>query len=119
MHPSEVLKLNEIRRAILEGYQLPCPPLHISAQHALMSPTKFKNLFKQLFGHTYYQFYKHVRMHKARELLLTEQINVSEVGYLLGYNNLSKFTKAFKDAFAITPGSIMSPTPAFNRHSSI
>ncbi|WP_426295562.1 helix-turn-helix transcriptional regulator [Dyadobacter endophyticus] len=117
VHPSDILKMNEIRRALLEGYQLPCPPLHVSAQRALMSPTKFKNLFKQLFGHTYYQFYKNVRMHKARELLLTERMNVSEVGYLLGYNNLSKFNKAFKDAFAVTPGSVASLTPAFNPHS--
>lgn len=34
-------------------------------------------------------------------------MNVSEVGYLLGYNNLSKFTRAFKNVFAVTPGSIV------------
>ncbi|HWV29151.1 MAG TPA: helix-turn-helix transcriptional regulator [Dyadobacter sp.] len=114
VHPSDVQKLNEIRRALLDGYQHPCPPVHVAAQRALMSPTKFKNLFKQLFGHSYYQFYKNVRMHKARELLLTEKMNASEVGYLLGYNNLSKFTKAFKDAFAVTPGSVMSVAPSHN-----
>ncbi len=66
-------KLNEVRRSLLSGYQEPCPPLHEAAQRALMSPTKFKTLFKQMFGHTYYQFYKQIRMHKARELLLARQ----------------------------------------------
>jgi len=33
-------------------------------------------------------------------------MNVSEVGYLLGYNNLSKFSQAFKSMFHISPGSI-------------
>ena len=107
IHPADVSKMNEIRHALLNDYQGPCPPVHVAAQRALMSPSKFKTLFRQMFGHSYYQFYKNVRMHKARELLLARQMNVSEVGYLLGYNNLSKFTRAFKNVFAVTPGSIV------------
>ncbi|MBO9611749.1 MAG: helix-turn-helix transcriptional regulator [Dyadobacter sp.] len=114
IHPADVIKMNEIRHSLLNDYQSPCPPVHVAAQRALMSPSKFKTLFRQMFGHSYYQFYKNVRMHKARELLMARQMNVSEVGYMLGYNNISKFTKAFKDAFAVTPGSVMSLTPSPN-----
>lgn len=106
IHPADVSKMNEIRHALLNDYQSPCPPVQVAAQRALMSPSKFKTLFRQMFGHSYYQFYKNVRMHKARELLMARQMNVSEVGYLLGYNNLSKFTRAFKNVFAVTPGRI-------------
>jgi AraC-like DNA-binding protein len=106
IHEDDVVKLNEIRRLLLNQYEQACPPIEEAARTAAMSPTKFKNLFKQMYGHTYYQFYKNVRMHKARELLEQQKMNVSEVGYMLGYNNLSKFTKAFKDVFAVTPGSM-------------
>lgn len=106
IHPDDVQKLNEIRRILLERYQEACPPIDKAARTAAMSPTKFKTLFKQMFGHTYYQFYKNIRMHKAKELLEQQKMNVSEVGHLLGYNNLSKFTKAFKDVFAVAPSDL-------------
>lgn len=107
IHPDDIARLNEIRRALLDGYQEACPPLEEAARKAAMSPTKFKSLFKEVFGHTYYQFYKNVRMHKARELLEQQKMNVSEVGYLLGYQNLSKFTKAFRTVFSMAPSSLV------------
>lgn len=106
IHQDEIVKLNAIKRSLLDGYQQQCPPIAVAAKKAAMSPTKFKRLFKQMFGHTYYQFYKNIRMHKAKELLEQHKMNVSEVGYMLGYNNLGKFTKAFKDMFEITPGKL-------------
>lgn len=107
VHPDDISRLDEIRRALLDGYQEACPPIEEAARKAAMSPTKFKTLFKQIYGHTYYQFYKNVRMHKARELLEQQQMNVSEVGYLLGYNNLGKFTKAFKTVFSVAPSTLV------------
>ena len=107
VHPDDISRLEEIRRALLDGYQDACPPIEEAARKAAMSPTKFKTLFKQIYGHTYYQFYKNVRMHKARELLEQQRMNVSEVGYLLGYNNLGKFTKAFKTVFSVAPSALV------------
>lgn len=104
IHHEDISKLNEIKKVLMERYQEPCPPIEKAAKRAAMSPTKFKTLFRQVFGDTYYQFYKNVRMHKARELLRENKMNVSEVGYMLGYQNLSKFSKAFKDVFAVAPG---------------
>ncbi|MBX3254043.1 MAG: helix-turn-helix transcriptional regulator [Chitinophagaceae bacterium] len=106
IHAEDVKKLNEIRRDLLDHYQEACPPIADIARKTAMSPTKFKKLFKQMFGYSYYQFYKNVRMYKARELLEQRKMNASEVAHLLGYNNLSKFSKAFKDVFSVTPGKI-------------
>ncbi|MEX6689416.1 AraC family transcriptional regulator [Danxiaibacter flavus] len=108
VHHEDIDKLNKIKSRLLEKYDQKCPSIDNAAQEAGMSPTKFKTLFKQVFGQTYYQFYKHVRMYKAKELLEQQKLNVSEVGYMLGYNNLSKFSKAFKDVFDITPGAVAS-----------
>lgn len=106
IHPEDVKKLKEVRKQLLEGYKYDCPPIEEIAKKTGMSPTKFKKLFKQMFGHSYYQYYKNVRMYKAKELLEKGRMNVSEAGYLLGYNNLSKFSKAFKNKFHISPGKI-------------
>jgi len=107
IHQDDIAKLNEIKQSLMQHYQEPCPPIEQAAREAAMSPTKFKTLFRQMFGDTYYQFYKNVRMHKARELLREQKMNVSEVGYMLGYQNLSKFSKAFKDVFSIAPGEMV------------
>lgn len=103
IHEDDVNKLKEVRRALLDNYQDECPPIAEAARSIAMSPTKFKSLFKQMFGQTYYQFYKNVRMYKAKELLEQKNMSVSEVGYMLGYNNLSKFTQAYKKAFGMAP----------------
>lgn len=106
IHKEDIRKMNEVRRGLLDNYQEPCPSINEMARRTAMSPTKFKKLFKQMFGHTYYQFYKNVRMHKAWELLEQHKMNASEVAYMLGYSNLSKFSKAFKNMFSITPGKL-------------
>ena len=65
------------------------------AKKANMSLSKFKNLFKQLFGKSPYQYHLELKMEKAMALLKKENLSVSDVGYKLGYKNLSNFTKAF------------------------
>lgn len=43
------------------------------------------------------------KMNLARQLLDTKIYSVSDVGYQLGYSNLSHFTEAFKKEFGINP----------------
>ena len=47
--------------------------------------------------------FNHLRMVRACELLREGQLQVSEVGYLLGYNHLSGFSRAFKRATGVSP----------------
>jgi AraC-like DNA-binding protein len=64
--------------------------------------------FKQIFGKTVHAFQTEVRMTEARKLLLAEHNNVNEVAHLLGYNDSTNFTAAFKKHFGYTPGKILS-----------
>ena len=47
--------------------------------------------------------YNYLRMVRACELLREGELQVSEVGYLLGYNHLSGFSRAFKRATGVSP----------------
>ncbi len=68
-----------------------------------MSLSKFKRLFKQIFGTTPYKYHLENKMEKAMETIKDGHYSVTETGFLLGYSNLSQFSKAFKNHFGILP----------------
>ena len=67
-----------------------------------MSPTKLKRLFKQIFGDSIFSYYQAFRMKEAARLL-KEQFSVSEVGYQLGFTNLSHFSRVFEQHTGLKP----------------
>lgn len=68
-----------------------------------MSPTKLKRLFKQIFGDSIFNYYQGFRMKEAARLLKEEKLSVSDVGYELGFTNLSHFSRAFKEHIGMNP----------------
>lgn len=70
---------------------------------ANMSLSKFKKLFKQVFRESPYQYHLTLKMNKAMELLTNKNHSVSDVGHILGYSNLSQFSKAFKKFHNVLP----------------
>ncbi|MCC8095779.1 MAG: response regulator [Tannerellaceae bacterium] len=49
------------------------------------------------------EFIKHVRMQKARELLLENKFNISEIAYQVGFSDAKYFSSCFKKAFGMAP----------------
>ena len=95
-------KLLVIRNRILGDLSKP-PILSELAGIASMSGTKLKQLFKQTFGDTIYNYYQKARMEEAAFLLKQAKHSVSEVGYELGFSNLSHFSRLFEKQYGITP----------------
>lgn len=79
------------------------PPLVELAQLAGMSLSKLKRLFKQVFGCGPYSYYQTMRMKEAASLLREKQLSVSEVGYVLGFSNLSHFSRVFEEHIGMKP----------------
>jgi Signal transduction histidine kinase len=48
-----------------------------------------------------------VRLKKAAELLSENKYRINEIGYMVGFNNPSYFTKCFQKQFGIRPGDFM------------
>ncbi|ULQ56738.1 helix-turn-helix transcriptional regulator [Flavihumibacter rivuli] len=82
------------------------PTIDQLAQEAAMSSAKLKKLFKEVYGTSIYAYYQRQRMSVAREMLLSGEFTVKEVGLQLGYSNLSNFAAAFKKEFNILPSEI-------------
>lgn len=68
-----------------------------------MSLAKLQRLFKQIFGRTVFNYYQEFRINEAARLLREDRYTVSEVGYLLGFTNLSHFAAVFKKQLGVTP----------------
>ena len=95
-------KLLVIRNEILSDLSRP-PVISKLATIAAMSETKLKQLFKQTFGSTIYNYYQRTRMEEAAFLLKQAKLSVSEVGYTLGFSNLSHFIRLFERQYGLTP----------------
>jgi AraC-like DNA-binding protein len=70
---------------------------------AHMSESKMNRLFKQIFGTTIYSYHQTLRLNEAAYLLRTEKVSVSEVGYRLGFTNLSHFSRIFERHTGMKP----------------
>ena len=79
------------------------PPLIDLATLAAMSLSKLKRLFKQVFGSGLHSYYQTMRMKEAALMLQQKQHSVSEVGYALGFSNLSHFSRVFAAHVGTTP----------------
>ncbi|MCF0049072.1 AraC family transcriptional regulator [Dyadobacter sp. LJ53] len=102
INSNDAEKLLVIRNEILSDLSSP-PVLSELAAIASMSETKLKQLFKQTFGDTIYNYYQKARMEEAAFLLKQAKHSVSEVGYELGFSNLSHFSRLFEKQYGITP----------------
>jgi AraC-like DNA-binding protein len=102
INSNDAEKLLVIRNEILSDLGTP-PVLNELALIASMSETKLRQLFKQTFGDTIYNYYQKARMQEAAFLLKQAKHSVSEVGYELGFSNLSHFSRLFEKQYGITP----------------
>lgn len=76
------------------------------AKQSKMSLSKFKTLFKQVYGITPYQYHLQQKMTLAFDLLKSNKHTVSEVGYLIGYKNLGQFSKRFYKVHNVLPSQV-------------
>lgn len=69
-----------------------------------MSVTSMKECFKEVFGDTIYSYLKRFKMNKAAALLVdSTKRTITEISGLVGYENASKFSGAFKSVMGQTP----------------
>jgi AraC-like DNA-binding protein len=83
------------------------PSIEKLSKTAMMSSTKLKTRFKQIYGMKLYEFYNRHRLQQAKEMLRTGNYSVKQVGVNIGFSNLSNFAKAFKKEFGVLPRQIL------------
>ncbi|MEW9534176.1 AraC family transcriptional regulator N-terminal domain-containing protein [Microbispora sp. NPDC049125] len=69
-----------------------------------MSASSFHRHFRAATSMTPVQFQKQIRLQAARTLLMTRPENVGEIGYFVGYESPSQFSREYRKAFGTSPG---------------
>jgi ligand-binding sensor domain-containing protein/signal transduction histidine kinase/DNA-binding response OmpR family regulator len=68
-----------------------------------MSKTKLYNKIKSITGQSIGEFIRTIRLQKAKEIMIHEDIFITDVLYRVGLQTQSYFTRAFKKEFGKTP----------------
>ncbi|MBW3694882.1 AraC family transcriptional regulator [Vibrio sp. T187] len=73
------------------------------------SLSSFNRDFKESYKMTPKKWLHEKKLFKAKELLLDNELSVTEVAMTMGYDNVSAFIKAFKLKYGVTPKQIKQP----------
>lgn len=98
--------IQKIEKYLLDNLFKPFPGIDFLADLAGVSPTKLKNDFKIIHNQGLFQYYRTYQMHLAKKLLSEKEQPIKDVAQLLGYENASKFSAAFKNQFGLNPSSL-------------
>ena len=73
------------------------------ARQAGINEAKLKEGFRELFGNSIHTCILQLRLQKAQELLLTTDMSVTDITYVIGYSHVTHFTSLFKKELGLTP----------------
>lgn len=105
-HPKEHAFLQQVRDTLKEHLTEEDFGIEALCRQMRMSRSQLYRKFQALTDTTVHQFLQEIRLHQAREMLIHSDERVSEVAYLVGFKNLSHFSRAFSDLWGVSPGKI-------------
>jgi AraC-like DNA-binding protein len=99
----EELDRLEEARGILDREFVDPPSLLTLARRVGLNDFKLKRGFREIYHTTVFGYVRMLRMQKARTMLETGDLNVSEVAVATGYTCFGHFSGAFRKRFGIAP----------------
>lgn len=61
------------------------------------------NIFKNQFNTSFKEYLNLIRLTESKRLLKETSLSISEIAYLVGYNNVTHFNRVFKEKIGISP----------------
>src|SRR5215471_10080126 len=88
-------RLSRARKFIDESYQLPLDLTEIS-RRACLSRYHFLRLFRDAFHTTPHQYLIQCRIEKAKELLRSRSLSITDICFEVGFESLGSFSSLFR-----------------------
>lgn len=112
--------INKVKQRAIVSYQKNDPRIRALVDYITLNPSEnlsrekmsemcgigistLRRVFKQQMGKTIYEFVRDTKMMLAVHLLVTTNDCISEIGYKVGYESPSYFTKSFRENFGVSP----------------
>ena len=74
-----------------------------TARRIGLSTRQLDRLFAAHLERSYAAHYRQIRLERARDLLRQSAISITEIALASGFSSASHFTRAYRDAFGVTP----------------
>ena len=95
--------VTEILAYVAQNYQDNISIGELAEHKYFMNSSYLSRLFKNETGQTFSSYLMEFRMRKAKELLESDWLKISDVAMLSGYNDVSRFIQYFKKSYGMTP----------------
>jgi len=94
--------INRIIDYVNENFAEPISVADVAAR-ANMSEGSFSRYFSKAADSTFTAFVNRVRIHKACQMLMHSDRQVSSICYAVGFNNVANFNRRFREVKGVTP----------------
>jgi AraC-like DNA-binding protein len=101
--PTHYQKIVEKAKFLIESGALSTINLSDISEHLGVSTSQLNEIFKTYTSMTPYQYFIHIKIHKAETLLEQTDTPVKEVAYTLGFEDPCYFSRLFKSKTGVTP----------------
>jgi AraC-like DNA-binding protein len=101
--------ISSIKNAVIEYVRDPSPNIRKLKFSSYLADKLNKdynyisNLFSELEGTTIEQYLIHQKIERVKELLVYDELNLSEVSHQLGYSSVQHLSNQFKKVTGLTP----------------
>lgn len=99
---SEIIDVITTTEYIAKNLERPLNLTHLESFSGLHQK-RIQMGFKHFFGMSVNKYILHLRVLRAKELMETTDLSISEIVYSIGLNSRSYFSKAFSEKFGILP----------------
>lgn len=99
-------KIDEVLKFISDNYTSYIT-LNDVAKVACMTSNSFCRFFKRMTNKSFTEFLNEVRVRNASRLLIENNLSIAEVGYTVGFNTPTNFSKRFKQIMGCTPSNFL------------
>jgi AraC family transcriptional regulator len=103
----EIMRRLLLGKEYMDAYFIDDPKIADVAKHAMMSEHFFFKTFKQAFQITPYQYMLNRRIEVATELIMQNELNISQIAESTGFVDIYTFSKAYKRKVGISPSMII------------
>ena len=99
---TDIDRLIRARKIMSEGFDTPMT-LATLAKRVGLNRTKLALGFKRTYGVSVQAYWRDEKLHRARQLLTEGGMSVMDVALMVGYSEISSFSRAFSRKFGVLP----------------